>query len=280
MSLRRLLKLLHITGTLWMALCAAFLLVLALRQAGVGWWIVFSLSGFSGVAFFFLLSIYLFAIFRGVMRKQMAREHPLTTSPAYILFYDLCPFLGALAGLASLGLLSVLSSFETLSITAEGTLAMTFVVWILSDPLISVAEGILPSSTVSRRERLALENQARRQREEERYRLLEQIRSFDQTAKEQWNHLLLPLAGELSEHLTDGLPPRDEIRQKAIEFGARAWQLGGVACMQHLLRLVNQRLLEKKQEPNLYLAFLWDGIGKWRRPVLKEAFSAGRTGSF
>ncbi len=279
MSLRRLLKLLHITGTLWLALCAAFLLVLALRQAGVGWWIVFSLSGFSGVAFFFLLSIYLFAIFRGVMRKQMAREHPLTTSPAYILFYDLCPFLGALAGLASLGLLSVLSSLEILSITAEGTLAMTFVVWILSDPLISVAEGILPSSTVSRRERLAIENQARQHREEEKHRLLEQIRSFDKTAKEQWDQILVPLARELTEHLTADSSPRDEIRQKAIEFGARAWQLGGIACMQHLLRLINHRLLECKQEPNLYLAFLWDGIGKWRKPALKAAFSAPGKGT-
>jgi hypothetical protein len=278
MTLRRILKLLHITGTMWLALCAAFLLVLALRQAGVGWWLVFSLSGFSGVAFFFLLSIYLFAIFRGVMRKQMAREHPLTTSPAYILFYDLCPFLGILAGLVSLGILSVFNLLEILSITAEGTLIMTFVVWILSDPLISVAEGFLPASAASRRERLTLENQARKKREEEKRHMLEQIQSFDKTSKEQWDHALLPLAGELSEQLISGLPAPDEIRQKAIEFGARAWQLGGIACMQHLLRLVNRQISEKKQEPNFYLAFLWDGIGKWRKPPLKEVFSAGPKG--
>jgi len=276
MNLRRVLKLMHVTGTLWLALCASFLLILALRQAGVGWWVVFSLSGFSGVAFFFLLSIYLFAIFRGVTRKQMAREHPLTTSPAYILFYDLCPFIGALAGLISLGLLSILSPLEILSITAEGTLAMTFVVWILSDPFISAAEGLLPASVAAKRERLAMENQARQQKEEEKQHLLEQIRSFDKKAKEQWNHLLLPLSRELTDHLTAKLPVQEQIRQKAIEFGTKAWQLGGIACMQYLLRLINQQLQERQQEPSLHVAFLWDGIGKWRKPPLREAYITGR----
>lgn len=278
MNLRKLLKLLHITGTLWLALCAAFLLVLALRQAGVGWWVVFSLSGFSSVVFFFLLCIYLFAIFRGVVRKQMAREHPLTTSPAYILFYDLCPLLGTLAGLCSIRIMSVPSPLEILSIITEGTLTMTFLVWILGDPVISMAEGFLPSSAASRQQRLTLEIQDKQQREEEKQRLLEQIHSFDQTAKEQWNHALLPLAGELVNHLTEGLPTRNEIRQKAVELGARAWQLGGIACMQYLLRLVNQQLQERKQEPNLHLAFVWDGIGKWRKPALKDAFSSSQRG--
>jgi hypothetical protein len=247
-------------------------LVLALRQAGIGWWVVFSLSGFSGAAFFLLLCIYLFAIFRGVMRKQMAREHPLTTSSAYILFYDLCPLLGAIAGLVSLRIVSALNPLEILSITTEGTLAMTFLVWIFGDPIISLAEGLLPSSAASRQQRLAQENQVRQQREEEKNRLLEQIRSFDQTAKEQWNQTLLPIAAELTDALTNGLPPCEETREKAIEFGARAWQLGGIACMQYLLRLVNQQIQERKREPNLHVAFLWDGIGKWRKPALKVAF--------
>ncbi len=277
MNLRKLLKLLHISGTVWLALCAASLLIVALRQAGVGWWVVFSLGGFSSVAFFFLLSIYLFAIFRGVTRKQMAREHPLTTSPVYIVFYDLCPFLGALAGLISLGMMPFISPLEIVSITTEGALAMTFLVWILGDPFISLAEGALPASAALRRQRLALENQVREKREEEKHRLLEQIRSSDLTLQKQWNQALLPLAGELTDHLTCA-QTCGEIRPKAIEFGSRAWQLGGVACMQHLLRLVNQQLQQKKRSPNVHLAFWWDGIGKWRKPALSEVFSAVQTG--
>lgn len=272
MKLRTLLKLLHIIGTVWLALCAAFLLIIALRQAGVGWWVVFSLSGYSGVALFLLLSIYLFAIFRGVTRKQMSREHPLTTSPVYIFFYDLCPLLGTLAGLASIYTISAINPLEKISIVAEGTLAMTFLIWIFGDPLISLAEGALPSSTALRRQRLAVEKENKKKREKEKQSLLETIRLSEQNAKEQWNQLLLPLADELTDKLGIDLP-NHELRQKAIEFGAHAWQLGGITCMQHLLKLINQQLQTKNRSPNIHLAFWWDGIGKWRKPSLKKVFA-------
>ncbi len=272
MSPRKLLKSLHVTGTAWLAVCAAFLLIVALRQAGVGWWVVFSLSGYSGVAFFLLLSIYLFAIFRGVTRKQMSREHPLTTSPAYILFYDLCPFLGTLAGLFSAYAFSTTTFFETSSIVVEGTLAMTFLVWIFCDPLISLAEGALPSSVASRRERIAEEKERKQIQQAEREAIWEKIRCFDQNAKTQWNQELLPLARDLAVQAHTAWS-HQEIRQKALAYGARAWQLGGIACMRHLMQLVRQQIDTPQSPLAVHLPFWWDGIGKWRKPALKEVFS-------
>ena len=175
MNLRKLLKLFHIIGTVWLALCAAFLLVVALRQAGAGWWIVFSLSGFSGVAFFLLMSIYLFAIFRGVTRKQLSLEHPLTTSPVYFFFYDMCPLLGTLAGFVTILTVAFMSAVEKAGIIAEGTLGMTFLIWIIGDPVISLTEGVLPSSVKYRRDRLALEKEKKENRDKEKQELLEQM---------------------------------------------------------------------------------------------------------
>lgn len=277
MNLRKLLKLLHITGTVWLALCAAFLLIVALRHAGVGWWVVFSLGGYSSVAFFLLLSIYLFAIFRGVTRKQMSREHPLTTSPIYILFYDLCPLLGTLAGLVSIYTISANNPLEKISIIVEGTLAMTFLVWIFGDPIISLAEGALPSSTAFRQQRLARARQDKKKREKEKQALLAKIHLSDQSAQEQWNQVLIPLAGELADKLTTIASPSRELKYKAIEFGARAWQLGGTACMHHLIELVNEQLHSKNRSPNVHLAFWWDGIGMWRKPALHEVFTKTNT---
>jgi len=42
---RATLRSIHLFGTVWFMLCLGYILVLALRQAGVQWWIVFSLSG-------------------------------------------------------------------------------------------------------------------------------------------------------------------------------------------------------------------------------------------
>jgi len=45
MSTRRVLKLLHFCGTVWFMVAAAYVFALALREAGVEWWLIFSLSG-------------------------------------------------------------------------------------------------------------------------------------------------------------------------------------------------------------------------------------------
>jgi hypothetical protein len=66
MSKRRALKLVHIGGMAWFVLCMGYILLSALRQAGLHWWVIFSLAGHSAVVVFLLISLYLFARFRGV----------------------------------------------------------------------------------------------------------------------------------------------------------------------------------------------------------------------
>ena len=93
------LKKAHIAGTVWFALAVSYIFVLALRQAGVRWWVVFSLSGHGVLIVAVLVSLYLFAIFRGISSSQNVEiEHPLTSSTYYAAFYLLTPFLGGLAG--------------------------------------------------------------------------------------------------------------------------------------------------------------------------------------
>ncbi|HOQ04329.1 MAG TPA: hypothetical protein PKY88_03855 [Anaerohalosphaeraceae bacterium] len=270
MKLRILLKFLHVAGTVWLTVCAAFLLILSLRQAGAGWWLVFSVSGFSGIAFLLLMSVYLFALFRGVTRKQLIKEHPLTSSGFYLLFYDVCPLLGTLAGLVSAGAAASTVPLEWLSFAAEGALAMTFLVWIVGDPLLGLIETFLPACAAARRERLTAESQMRMQREENRRRLLEQVRLSCQTEQARWEQELLPMAQRLLAAL-EQTNPGLHLRQESIEIGAYAWQKGGVNCMQILLRLVNRLLQEKGMSPLPHLAFWWDGIGTWRKPSLSES---------
>lgn len=51
------LKSIHLAGTAWFILCVGYILVFALRQAGVHWWIIFSVSWHSVLTVFLLISL-------------------------------------------------------------------------------------------------------------------------------------------------------------------------------------------------------------------------------
>jgi hypothetical protein len=100
------LRLVHIASTVWFVLCVAYVLTLALRQVGAKWWVVFSLSGHGVLILMVLVSLYLFAIFRGISSSQNVKlEHPLTSTTHYAAFYVTTPLLGSLAGF--LGMIGV-----------------------------------------------------------------------------------------------------------------------------------------------------------------------------
>lgn len=275
LSLRKYLKRIHVAGTLWIALCAILLLVMSLRQAGVQWWIVFSVSGFSGILFFMLLTIYLFAFFRGVIRTQTALEHPLTTSYTYILFYDLCPFLGSLAGLASLLNVPDISASERLSTVAEGTLTMTFLVWIILDPIIGSIELLIPECAAHRRQRLAEAQELKLKRKAERQRLLQEAMEYEKINQAKWEQTYEPMADKLAALLSSPNPHHPEVRRAVVATGAQAWRLGGVNGMQFLQKMVRQKLAAQGHVGDWdMLAFWWDGIGTWRKPPLQKAFAS------
>ncbi len=262
MEFKQLTKRIHIGGTAWFILCAAVLLVIAMRQAGAGWLLIFSLSGFSVLLVLLLVSVYLYAIYRGVIRSFDPVEHPLTTSPYYVMLYDACPFLGAIAGL--LGSIGQASISQIIATIGTGTLATTFVVWILADPLLGAIENILPRSRQARLNRLALARAERQRVQQENIDLLNRVIQAEQQNLTEWNRLLDPLAEELVRAICQTEGPREAV---AVRIGARAWQIGGIACMRHLHHKVQGQLKDRELfDP---IPDWWDGIGTWRNPSVK-----------
>ena len=115
----------HMASTVWFILSVGYILISALRQAGIHWWVVFSLSGHGVLIILVLVSLYLFAIFRGISSSQKEQlEHPLTSTVYYVVFYVSAPFLGSLAGL--LGMIGTHSTSQFLLGIANILLCKTF----------------------------------------------------------------------------------------------------------------------------------------------------------
>ena len=216
MEFKQLTKRIHIGGTAWFMLCAAVLLVIALRQAGAGWLLIFSLSGFSAVLVWLLVSVYVYAIFRGVVRSFDPVEHPLTTSPYYILLYDASPFLGAVAGL--FGSIGQASATQVVVTIATGTLSTTFLVWIVGDPLLGLVENLLPDGRRARLRRLAAARAEKKRHQQENIELLNRVIHAEQQNQAEWNRLLDPLAERLVQAVCGTQGKQQAV---AVEIGSR-----------------------------------------------------------
>ena len=254
-------------------LCFGYVLVLALHQAGVRWWVVFSLSGHGALIVFILISLYLFAIFRGVSSSQKLQlEHPLTSASYYTGFYVTTPFLGGLAG--CLGMIGVCTGVQQFLLgVALGTLGATFLVWVIVDPAAGVLEVVLsPASRKHRAQRLAQVKAARESRQKEQERLLAEILEKEQLEKEQWAELLKPQAERLAELLTADEIDSERAERQAADIGVSAWRTGGLGCMRQLremaIEMCNQRGRGRAFVD--YISVWWDGIGNWRNPSLHK----------
>lgn len=265
MTSKKFLKRIHVCGTLWFLLCAATLLIFSLYHAGFEWWLIFSISGYSAVLLLFTVTIYLFAVYQGVVRHQTAIEHPLSTSLYYTAMYDLAPFLGALAGLISL-------PFETqweltLNTIAEGTLITTFLVWIIFDPAIGLVETFLPASAAHRKQRLAYMHQQKQHQKEEGQKLLRELECKEKSLQSDWTMIFEPMAKEAAQLLCSPKAPTADVRARIIELGAIAWKAGEITCMRYFHQMILNHLMTSDQKPAIdYPAVWWDGIGTWRKP--------------
>ena len=253
------LKRVHIFGAGWFLFCASALLIISLRQAGVNWWLVFSISGYSAVAFAFLLAFYLFALFRGVVRAQYRDEHPLSTSPAYLFLYDAAPFLGACAGL--LGSIGFSDGVAVVRMVIEGTLGMTFVTWVILDSLVGGIESLLPGSIDHRSRRLAKARAEKQRIQQENAALLESLERSEQLLRLEWEAAFRHLAIELAELYGGGKQALRQAQLRTAEVGAMAWRTGKIACMRFVHQMVrdemNRRLKCRYVD---YAALCWDGI--------------------
>lgn len=269
MSVRRTLGLIHLTSTIWFMGCIGYILVLTLRQAGVHWLVIFSLSGYSAVIILLLISLYLFAIFRGASNDRPAIEHPLTSTNYYAVFYVISPFLGALAG--CLGTIGVNRVSQFLLGIALGTFGTTFLVWVIVDPLTGLLEMLLPVSRKHRDERLAQAKALREERQRRREQLLAEVLTKEDLDRNRWQKVLMPYAEKLASLLTNEAPDF-QTECKAVDIGVYAWQIGGLSCMKQLHDMAIDICRERGQDnvATDYIPTWWDGIGKWQTPYLYE----------
>ncbi len=261
------LRLVHMASTSWFIVSAGYLLVIALRQAGKSWWVILSLSGYSTLVALMLISLYLFAIFRGVARSQKIQvEHPLTSTGYYMAFYVTTPFLGGLAGM--LGMIGEIRASQLLVGIAMGSLWATFLVWIVIDPAVGSLELLLPASRRHRLERLAKIRAWREEREKERKRLLAEADEQEKMHHRRWQRLLRGDAEKLAVLLAQGQVSYKEAEDEAVSIGVRAWQIGGLNCMRELHSMAMNLCKSRYTDSAIVdqISFWWDGIGSWRSP--------------
>lgn len=265
MCRRKILKLVHLLDTVLLAFSACYILILALRQVGKSWWFIVSLSGYSAPIAFLLISLYLFAIYRGVARSQRLKiEHPLTTSVYYVFFYNISPPLGVLAG--GLGAIGTTKIAQYLLMTATGCLFVTFIVWIIVDPIAGIVEILLPSSQKHRRLRLAQSKAMRQKQQLANQALLAEVEAQQQMEQNYWNKALKPYAGKLATLMTHNETPDANMEAEAVDLGVSAWQIGGLGCMRQLHFMAAEICRRNYHKPITIdlISIYWDGIGSWR----------------
>jgi hypothetical protein len=259
------LKIVHIASTIWFILCIGYMIILALRQAGIHWWVVFSISGQGALIILVLVSLYLFAIFRGISSSQKVQEeHPLTSTRYYAAFYVSAPFLGCLSGL--LGMIGTNTISQYLLGIAIGTLGTTFLVWVIVDPLIGLLEMISPASRKHRAQRLIEAKAERDRKQKAKVNLLEEVIEKEESDKLHWRELLKPQAEKLAGLLNEDTANIKKVEREAIGIGVGAWQTGGLSCMRELRDMAITLYKQKHQNKAVvdYINFWWDGIGNWR----------------
>jgi len=268
MSRRRIIKSIHIASTIWFIVCVGYILVLALRQAGVHWWVVFSLSGHGVLIALMLISLYLFAIFRGVSSSQKVKvEHPLTSTTYFAVFYVVTPFWGGLAG--CLGTVGLGTFSQFLMGVALGTLWTTFLVWVIVDPVTGLLEMFLPpASRRHRAQRLAQAKALRQSRQKDRESLLKKVLVEEELERRHWRTTLKPQAEKLAGLLKTNGADFKQAEREAVGIGVKAWQIGGLSCMRELRNMAMALAKEPNKSVVDYVGVWWDGVGSWREPSL------------
>jgi hypothetical protein len=251
----RALRRIHLLSTVWFIGCIGYILVLKLREVGFQWWQIFSLAGSSALVVFLLVSLYLFAVYRGLGEAQHIEiEHPLTTSSYYMTLYVAAPLLGGLAGIlagilaGTLDKVGVTEAARFLQGVALGSLGTTFVIWVVVDPVAGVLEMVLPASRRHRTERLALAEAQRRARQEKREHLLAEAYVREERERQQWQEKLQSQAERLAALLACDAESFARAEQEAVDLGAQAWRLGGLSCMRQLHDMTIQAVRDRRQK--------------------------------
>jgi hypothetical protein len=266
---RKIFKGLGICSIICFVASTAFLFVLGLREVGVKWWVIFSLSGYSAILLFMVASLYAFAVFRSIFRSQKIYcEHPLTSRVKYMAFYNTSPLFGAfIGGILGIGRGSLLDWFGLFSV---GCLSTTFFLWIVVDPVLGFMEMLLPSSRRHRRERLLEERTEKQQRKVENERMLCELVEKELSQEHLRETILLPVAEDMASLIANHRLGLKGVESQIVDKGVEAWQMGGIVCMRQLHKLTTEMLIERfgKHDMVDHISIWWDGIGKWRKPLI------------
>jgi len=269
MGTKKAIKLLHLASTIWFMVCTGYIFTLAMHQAGFNWFVIFSLSGHWALIIILLVSLYLFIIFRGTdPGLNMQAEHPLTSTPYYMMFYSLTPFLGAIAGI--LGILGETRIGTLLGGIALGTIGATFLTWVIIDPITGFFEVLTPGPKKQRSLRIASAMQQKRFEQETRKQKLDSLFEMERENERMWREEFMPQAQRLAMLLKCDVNDFSKAEQEAIRIGVEAWKKGGLICMRYLRNMAIEIFKEQYGEEMLidYISGWWDGIGRWRNPAL------------
>ena len=261
-------KHLHLVGTVWFVLCVGFVLANELRKAEVSWWVLLSLSGPSAVIMFVLVSLYLFALFRGGRpTPDQTEEHPLTTSEYYLLLYISAPLLGGFGGALHAALYKQTANDFLVSVTLA-TFGVTFIYWVILDPILASMETFKPQGRVHRQRRLEKQRAHRLEKQANRDALLEVLILKERENEAVWTETLTTYVPELCDLLDITQSEVRDAEMRAAEIAVEAWRLGGLACMQFLHKKALSAYQEKHPNHPVadYITHWWDGIGMWRSP--------------
>jgi len=268
---KAILKPVHVFSTAWFVLCLGYVLITALRQAGFDWWVIFSLSGYSLLVIFLLISVYLFVIFRGASdNKEIVLEHPLTSTNYYMAFYTAAPFIGALGGI--LGMAGEANISDFLLGVCFGTLGATFLAWIIVDLSAALFEMLLPVSRIYRAKRQAKSRILKQQQQMAKEFLLTELESYERQKKFLWDKTLTSYAERLIALMLNDSVPETDKQAEAIEIAVNSWRIGGLDCMRYLHDMAVE--LYEKKCPDLamvdHISVWWDGVGSWRSRWFEE----------
>jgi len=258
-------KLFHFASSMWLVCSIGDIFIISLWQADKSWFTIVSLSWYSIQIIFLLISLYLFAVFRGVARSHRIKiEHPLTTSIYYVAFYNTSPLAGGLAG--GFGAIGISKITNFLLVVAVGSLCVTFLVWIIIDPVAGMIETLLPSARKYRKKRYEDIKIKRARDNLAKKRMLDEIEEKEKLEQLHWNKVLGPYAERLATLLINNNDSYKGRENEAIEIGADAWQMGGLKCMRQLYFMAMDICKQKYQRVVVidYVSNWWDGIGSWR----------------
>jgi hypothetical protein len=261
-------KNLHLTGTVWFVLSVGFILAKGLRKAGYDWLVIFSLTGPMAVTLFVLVSLYLFALYRGGKPAQgRIEEHPLTASEYYLVLYISAPLLGAFAGVLHATLNNQAMNEFVLSV-ALFTFYATFATWVILDPILASLETFTPRGRIHRIKRLEKQKADRLEKQANRDALLELLIQKEKENETLWIETLIQYVPELCDLLNTSQSEYKNAERRAAEIAIEAWRLGGLACMQFLhsrtLAVYQERYPARLSAD--YIINWWDGIGAWQNP--------------